>query len=151
MKKKVSKRIFGILGLSILIVCMGILYGCLSQKWTRVIIKTRDNTSVSFFVEKAITLSEREQGLMHRKSLGSNKGMLFLFERPQVVHMWMKDTLIPLDMVFIHKGKVVSIYQNAKPNDLRVISSKVFATAVLEINAGMVKKHHIRVGDTIRF
>ena len=143
-------RISLIVGTIITIVCIGLLYGYISQKWTKVTIQTQTQP-VSFFVEKAITPEQRERGLMYRKSLGSNKGMLFLFEKPLVIRMWMKDTLIPLDMIFINKNKIVAIYQNAQPKDLRVISSKVFATGVLEINAGMVKKHQIHIGDQISF
>ena len=143
-------RISFIVGSIVTIVCIGLLYAYVAHKWTRITIQAQDQP-VSFFVEKAITPEQRERGLMFRKSLGANKGMLFLFEKPLVIRMWMKDTLIPLDMVFINGNKVVSIYQNAKPKDLAVISSKVFATGVLEINAGMVQKYRIRVGDRISF
>jgi uncharacterized membrane protein (UPF0127 family) len=106
---------------------------------------------VTFAIEKAITPQQKMRGLMHRKSLEKDAGMLFVFKKPQIIRMWMKDTIIPLDMVFIRNNQVVSIFQNAQPMDTRTISSHVLADSVLEINAGSVKKYHINVGDKIRF
>ena len=109
------------------------------------------NKPITFFVEKASTSKKREQGLMNRRNLAEDAGMLFLFKHPQVIRMWMKNTYIPLDMIFINHGKVVSIHQNAKPLDETIISSNVFSSAVLEVNAGTVNKYNIRIGDKIRF
>ena len=102
-------------------------------------------------VEKATTEKQRRVGLMNRKKLAKNSGMLFLFEKPQIAYMWMKNTYIPLDMIFVNYGKIVSIHQNAHPKDETIISSKAFVTSVLEVNAGTIQKYNIQVGDKISF
>ena len=85
------------------------------------------NKPITFSVEKATTQKAREQGLMNRHDLAEDAGMLFIFKRPQMVRMWMKDTYIPLDMMFINKGQIVSIQENAKPLDETIISSKALS------------------------
>ena len=109
------------------------------------------NGKASFVVELAISDKERSQGLMDRQELAQDRGMLFLFGRPKIIRMWMKNTHIPLDMIFIHDGRVVSLHPNAQPMDETIISSGVFASAVLEVNAGMIDQHKIQVGDKISF
>ncbi|MBP5343752.1 MAG: DUF192 domain-containing protein [Alphaproteobacteria bacterium] len=145
------KKIIATVLLATFFICLG--FDALYQETrnnSKIYIQTM-NKPISFFVEKAVTQKEREQGLANRHSLDKDSGMLFVFKHPQVVRMWMKDTYIPLDMIFINNNKVVSIHKNAKPMDETIISSKVFASAVLEVNAGTVNEHNIRVGDKIRF
>ncbi len=104
-----------------------------------------------FMAEIAKDEEQLELGLMYRDKLAEKDVMLFVFGGKQRVNMWMKNTLIPLDILFIDKtGKIVYIAENAKPNSLDVISAgeaQVFA--VLEMNGGMVKKYNIAVGDKI--
>ena len=107
--------------------------------------------NAAFVVELAISGKERAQGLMNRQELAKDHGMLFLFGRPKIIRMWMKDTYIPLDMIFIHDGRVVSLHKNAQPLDETTISSGVFASAVLEVNAGVIDQYKIQVGDKISF
>ena len=105
-----------------------------------------------FNVEWEKTDAERERGLMDRKSMAADHGMLFDF-RPhdQAVMFWMKDTLIPLDMIFIgHDGRVVSIKHDAKPMDEAIIKSGGPTTAVLEVNAGVADKMVVKVGDQVK-
>ncbi len=104
-----------------------------------------------FDVEWEKTDAEREHGLMDRKSMAPTHGMLFDF-RPhdEPVLFWMKDTFLPLDMVFIgHDGRVVSIKHDAKPMDETIIPSGGPTTAVLELNAGIADKIGVKVGDRI--
>jgi len=101
---------------------------------------------VSLRVERALTSAQQQKGLMFRSSLGEKEGMIFLFPSNRVAHMWMKNTLIPLDMIFFDKeGNVVSIYHNAQPLDLKLISSITPVAGVLEINGGASKELGIDV------
>jgi uncharacterized membrane protein (UPF0127 family) len=101
-----------------------------------------------FNVELAETTAQRRYGLQYRKSLSSNTGMLFVFETIEPITMWMKNTFISLDMLFLSSnGKIVKIVHRTKPLSLNAISSKVPAKRVLEINAGVAKRLKISVGD----
>ncbi len=88
---------------------------------------------------------------MNLERLDEQKGMLFLFEKPDIIYMWMKNTLIPLDMIFINGDEIVAIKENAQPLSLDVISSQFSIDKVLEINAGLVKKYGIKTTQKIRF
>jgi uncharacterized membrane protein (UPF0127 family) len=103
-----------------------------------------------FEVEVASTREQRARGLMFRKAIPERDGMLFDFGRDQEIRMWMKDTLIPLDMIFIESdGRILRIEQNAEPESLRLISSGGQACAVLEVKAGTATKFGISVGDRV--
>lgn len=104
-----------------------------------------------FNVEIARTASERGVGLMYRRNLAPRAGMLFLYKRPQVITMWMKNTFIPLDMIFIdEEGRIGSIAERTVPHSLATISSESRAQAVLEVNAGTAARLGIRPGDWVR-
>lgn len=107
--------------------------------------------AVPFAVELADTPEERAQGLMFRESLPPDGGMLFVYPRDQMIGMWMKNTLIPLDMLFIGgDGHILGIAERTVPLSLRTISSESPARAVLEINGGTAERQGIRAGDRIR-
>lgn len=100
-------------------------------------------------VEVALTAEQQKTGLMHRKTLETD-GMLFVFGNPQFIRMWMKNTFLPLDMVFIGvDGRVVDVAENATPLSEEVITSKKPALAVLELPAGSAKKMHLTMGDSL--
>jgi uncharacterized membrane protein (UPF0127 family) len=104
----------------------------------------------NFNIELATTDQERALGLMFRRSLPDNGGMLFLYDRPQPATMWMKNTLIPLDMVFISpEGKVHRIESHAEPFSTAVIPSDGDVTGVLELNAGQADKIGLKRGDKV--
>ncbi len=104
-----------------------------------------------FTVEVADTDQTRETGLMFRKSMAPNRGMLFDFGAPQAVTFWMKNTLIPLDMVFIAKdGHVVSIARNAKPMSEALIPSDGPIVGVLELRGGRAAEIGVEPGDEVR-
>lgn len=104
-----------------------------------------------FTVELANTDAQRQQGLMYRKSMAADRGMLFDFTMDRDVLMWMKNTFIPLDMLFISKaGKITHIHQNAVPHSEDIISSNGPVRYVLELNGGAAKKLEISVGDTVK-
>jgi len=101
-------------------------------------------------VELADTPKKLEKGLMFRTSLAPDKGMLFVFQNEQKVAFWMKNTLIPLDMIFIKSnGKIDFIHHNARPKDETPIPSPDNVIAVLEIAGGQADKHNIKTGDSI--
>lgn len=102
-------------------------------------------------VEVMRTPEELERGLMFRRYLPPNRGMLFDFGRSQAVMMWMKNTYIPLDMIFMSRAGVVThIAENAEPLSEAIISSDGPAYAVLEVNAGYALKNGLKVGDVVR-
>jgi uncharacterized protein len=101
-------------------------------------------------VEVAATPKEREIGLMNRESLADDTGMLFDFRESRPVSMWMKNTLIPLDMLFIDKtGTIVRIARNAKPHSLETIPSGKPVRYVLEINGGAAAGYGAKAGDRL--
>jgi uncharacterized protein len=103
-----------------------------------------------FSVEMATTEQEKETGLMYRKELPDGKGMLFDFSPEQQVSMWMKNTYIPLDMIFIRAdGRILRIAENTEPESTRIISSGGLAKGVLEVIAGTAKKYGIQPGDRV--
>lgn len=120
------------------------------KELTTLIIDNGKNQAV-FEVETATTPEEMTKGLMFRESIPENGGMIFEIGTPRNIAMWMKNTKIPLDIVFINKDKEVSGFiENAEPMSETLMPSPEPALAVLELNAGSVKKHDIQVGDSVR-
>ena len=106
---------------------------------------------VVFSLELAKTLSEKQKGLMGREKLNERSGMLFLYDKPHQVAFWMKNTIIPLDIIFISSsGRISYIHHNAKPFSTKSILGGFDVLAVLEINGGMSKLEGIMVGDTVK-
>jgi uncharacterized membrane protein (UPF0127 family) len=104
-----------------------------------------------FLVEVMRTGPQRERGLMFRRYLPEDRGMLFEFQTEQPLMMWMKDTYLSLDMIFISRsGKIVKIAQNTEPLSERIISSGSPAAAVLEVKAGTAKRIGLGIGDKVR-
>jgi uncharacterized membrane protein (UPF0127 family) len=103
-----------------------------------------------FSVEMATTEEEKTQGLMYRKELPDGKGMLFDFSPEQQISMWMKNTYISLDMIFIRAdGRILRIAENTEPLSTRIISSGGLAKGVLEVIAGTAQKYGIQPGDRV--
>lgn len=110
----------------------------------------RNGQQVRFHVEMAITPEQRAQGLMWRQEMPGDAGMLFIFPRISWQTMWMKDTPLSLDMLFIgHDGRILRIVEGTIPFSTRVIASRRPIKAVLELNAGSVSRHGIRTGDRL--
>lgn len=105
-----------------------------------------------FKVALAKTEPEREKGLMYRRSMPKDQGMLFEYEREEPVIFWMKNTYLRLDMIFIdHAGRVVGIKHDAKPMDETLIPSEAPSTGVLELNAGVAAAIGAKIGDAVRY
>ena len=103
-----------------------------------------------FVVEMATTAEEKEIGLMNRKELADGKGMLFDFSPEQQISMWMKNTYISLDMIFIRAdGRILRIAENTEPLSTKIISSGGLAKGVLEVIAGTAQKYGIQPGDRV--
>ncbi len=114
-----------------------------------VVITTRDGP-VQFSVEIAVTPQERAVGLMHRRELIADHGMIFDFGAEQNVTMWMRNTYLPLDMLFIDSGGAIRhIAKRTTPLSERTISSQVPVRYVLEINGGLADRHKIAIGDMV--
>jgi len=103
-----------------------------------------------FAVELAVTEEQRARGLMFRRSLPAGQGMLFKFEPDQVITMWMHNTYIPLDMIFIRNdGRILRIAENTTPESDDIISSGGRARGVLEVIAGTARKLGLAPGDKV--
>lgn len=138
--------------------CLAILLfisaGCIAQtqfKSGSVTIVTKfDN--LSYRVEVADTARLKSIGLMFRSSLPADQGMLLLNKKPQRLNIWMKNTFIPLDIIYIGSdGHIVKIVENAQPESTTSMPSEGRVKAVLELNAGQVRKQDIAVGDRVSY
>jgi uncharacterized membrane protein (UPF0127 family) len=110
-----------------------------------------DFGSARFNVEVADDPSERAQGLMNRPSMPASAGMLFLYDAPQRATFWMKNSLIPLDMIFLDQtGTVTRVHENAVPLDETTIDGGPGVVAVLEINGGLASAIGISEGSQLR-
>jgi uncharacterized protein len=104
-----------------------------------------------FSVEVMRSGAQRERGLMFRRFLPQERGMLFDFATERPVTMWMKNTFLPLDMIFIGRaGKVVGLAENTEPLSEKIIPSGAPAYGVLEVNAGTAARIGLRIGDSVR-
>lgn len=126
-------------------------YGSIFREINNVCFKER-----CFIVEIADSDEERQKGLMFRESLAQDNGMFFVFEEERNYLFWMKDTLIPLDIIWINKDKeIVFIGENAQPCEVdqpcRPINPIKNALYVLEVNSGIVNEIGLQVGDKVDF
>ena len=113
----------------------------------------KDSTGViSLEIEIAEDEYERQTGLMHRSTLGEKQGMLFIFEDESPRYFYMKNTYIPLDIIFINNDhQIVSFSENAEPTNEATLPSNAPAKYVLEINGGLVERWGLKTGDSISY
>src|SRR5712692_4518329 len=122
------------------------------QGQPRVAILTKEGRERSFQVEIADTPAKREMGLQYRRELATDRGMIFLFPVESEHAFWMKNTPIPLDMIFISSDyKIVGIAEQAAPFSLDSRSVDGASRYVLEINGGLAQKYGFKKGDRVRF
>ena len=108
--------------------------------------------SLNYRVEVADTRRLKGIGLMYRSSMPAGQGMLLLNKKPQPLNIWMKNTFIPLDIIYIDTDwHIVRIVENAQPESTTVMPSDGKVKAVLELNAGQVEKRSIAVGDRVSY
>jgi uncharacterized protein len=104
-----------------------------------------------FTVEVAATPAQMQQGLMFRRTMASDAGMLFDYKTPTAATMWMRNTLIPLDMLFVDaQGRIVNIRERAVPQSLDVIAAAGPVRAVIELNGGTAARLGIAPGDQVQ-
>ena len=104
-----------------------------------------------FTVEVAETPEQMEQGLMFRRAMAPDAGMVFDYKTPTVATMWMRNTLIPLDMLFVDgQGRIVNIHQRAVPQSLDIIAAAAPVRAVIELNGGTAARLGIAPGDRVQ-
>lgn len=122
------------------------------QAQPEVTVATQNGREVTFQVEVADTPAKRELGLMYRRDLAPDRGMLFLFPHEAEQAFWMKNTPLPLDMIFIDsQRRIVGIVEQATPFSLDARSVHRTSQFVLEINGGLSRRYGIKAGDSVRF
>lgn len=142
-------RLFGLLAAALLWVASPLAAQEVTFETDTLRIETKSGTH-EFQVELARTPEQRSQGLMFRESMPADHGMLFDFEPPRVAKMWMRDTYLPLDMLFVRPdGTISSIAQSTEPQSDTVISSEEPVAGVLELNAGTTRLLGIEPGDRV--
>ena len=138
-----------LLALALLLVLPGV--AAQAETATEPLVIVAAKGEVTFDVEVMRNDEERAKGLMFRRYMPENRGMLFDFKAPQPVFMWMKNTYIPLDMVFIRgDGTIARIAEETEPLSTRTIASGEPVTAVLELNGGAAQRAGIMAGDRVR-
>ena len=116
------------------------------------IFKASDSTKVTLDIEIADTDFDIETGLMYRNSMENKQGMLFVFEDEIERFFYMKNTKIPLDLIYMNTDKsIVSFQKNAKPFDETSLPSNAPVKYVLEVNAGLVDTWNVSIGDRVDF
>ena len=139
-----------LLSIGLFFVMLGGVTAC--QAEPIVTITTQDGRQVGFVVEIADTSSKREMGLQYRRDLAADRGMLFIFPGESQQSFWMKNTPLPLDMIFINRErKIAGIVEQTVPFSLEPRSVSAPSQFVLEINGGLSKRHGIKAGDSVRF
>ncbi len=138
----------------LLIISAGLLLAnilaCRSQP--RVMISTKEGKELAFRVEIADTPTKRELGLQYRRELDDDQGMLFLFPDEKPLSFWMKDTPLPLDMIFIGSDRrIVGIIHEAVPFSTASLSVSAPSQFVLEVKGGLSRLKNMAVGDSVRF
>jgi len=130
--------------------CAGAAPGA-DEEFPRSALQIRSAAGLNWFnIRIADTEAHRELGLMFVTRLPTDEGMLFPEDHPQIMSMWMKNTLIPLDMLFIDThGKIVCLLADAKPESLDILSCDKPVKAVLEIGGGEAARRSIKVGDVV--
>jgi len=140
------------LGPSLLAIVLGVILAVgAARAIEQQVVEIATRTGVHVFsIELATTEEERARGLMYRQQLPEEHGMLFDFEREEPVAMWMHDTYIPLDMIFIRgDGRILRIAERTQPLSDRIIPSGGPVRAVLEVAGGTAKRLGIAPGDRI--
>lgn len=124
--------------------------GAAEMSTEKLVIARSNLAPVVLAVEVANTPQSRSTGLMKRQRLALMSGMLFDFQKEQLVTMWMKNTYVSLDMFFIDKqGIIQKIVRRTKPQSMELIPSQIPVRAVLEVAAGFTDDHNIQVGDQV--
>ncbi|MES2204755.1 MAG: DUF192 domain-containing protein [Pseudomonadota bacterium] len=144
-------RIISLISVSFIVITLFFLFSLFDKK-ENLLLLTKNN--MTLYLEIANTQKQREYGLMNRKSMPENHGMIFIFPHAEILRFWMKNTLIPLDMIFLNHHRVVAIFFNIPPckeqmNPCPSYGPNIQADEVIELNAGVAKKLTIINGDIL--
>ena len=112
--------------------------------------KNTEGKEVPLYCEVAKTPQERARGLMFRKFLGENEGMIFVYPKPQILRFWMRETSIPLSLAYVSSDGLIVEIHDLKPFDESIISSSIPVQYAIEVNRGWFQKNHIVEGSRIR-
>lgn len=114
------------------------------------ILPSEMHDTLTIKIELAESDSKMMQGLMYRKEMAPDEGMLFVYAQMQEMYFWMKNTYIPLDLIYIdNDGVIVDLQENTTPFSEKSIVSNVLSRYVLEVNAGFCEKNYVIVGDKV--
>ena len=134
-----------------LLLALALAAGCTDTR-PSVVIEPKAGKPVTVIVEVADTPDTQTRGLMYRKQLDPDHGMVFLFDAETDRSFWMKNTPLPLDMIFISRdGHIVGIHPNAEPFTLKAISVGAPSQVVLEVNGGFAATHGLAAGDRVTY
>ena len=115
-------------------------------------LNSSDGKKIKLNAEIADNDSKRDKGLMFRKSMNENEGMLFVFEKEKKLNFWMKNTYIPLDIAYIDRNGIINEIYHMKPLDVSVTYNSIKpAMFALEVNLGWFSRHKIKTGSKIEF
>jgi uncharacterized membrane protein (UPF0127 family) len=146
------RRLLSLFALLIVAVPVGVAAAALQSFATAQLTIVGKDGNHRFTVELAETPAQMTQGLMFRTSLAADAGMLFDFKKPTMATMWMHDTLIPLDMLFVDaKGVIVNIVERAVPQSDAILAAASPVRAVIELNGGTASRLRIVPGDRVLF
>lgn len=162
--KKSPKRLLPVVFLAVLVLVSAMVFFLKNEPRTKVGPQFRKEGTLQFFnsvegkliheieIEIADDDLSRERGLMWRRQMDPNQGMLFIMQEEDMLAFWMLNTYISLDMLFVnHDMRIVTIRNDVQPQRLDRISSTEAAKYVVEVNAGFCAQHGIKVGDLIKF
>jgi uncharacterized membrane protein (UPF0127 family) len=136
----------------VLVACSGASAAPPPLNWERGSLSVETASGVhTFSVEIADEPDERERGLMYRTEMAADAGMIFAYDSPQIITIWMKNTVLPLDIIYVNEqGRVMTIAPDAEPYSLKLISSQKPVVAAIEFNAGTAARIGLKPGDTVR-
>ncbi len=153
-KLVVNKRYLTLVLCSVFLLGIVVLYKGFYNKDGELFFYKQQNGDLitSVVIEFAETKEKRKLGLMHRQDLEEGYGMLFVFPDSRKRFFWMKDTFIPLDIIYVSEDyKIVSILKNTKPLNKKRLPSRSNAKFALEVNAGFSERFNLRVGDSMAY
>jgi len=146
----ISRIFFVVAGVFFLAGCPADADGINGFKQTTIQIETRNGRDLEVEVFLALSREQQTRGLMFVKELGNRQGMLFVYQQSHNISMWMKNTVLPLDILFIRKdGSIARIEKETEPFSLDSISSGEPVLAVLELNGGVADEYGIQPGDRV--
>lgn len=129
---------------------LAFLIGC-TEDPNRIVLEPRGGSPVAVTVELATTPESRQLGLMYRSELGPERGMLFVFPEKEPRSFWMRNTKIPLDILYVEDdGTIVNVHERTTPFSEKSLPSAAPVRFVLEVEGGFCEKHGVRAGDRVR-